>query len=51
MSAFVELVVMNEFGIRPLRPAPWTWIELVREGADSNWNGYVPGGEKRLLVT
>ena len=30
---FGELVVMDEFGIGPLRPAPRGWIEFVREDA------------------
>jgi hypothetical protein len=30
---------MNEFGIRPLRPAPWRRIELVREDAHRNRYG------------
>src|SRR6476661_4952334 len=33
VPAFVELVVMNELGIRPLGPAPWGRKEVVREGA------------------
>ena len=39
MAAFVELVVMDEFGIRPLCPAPRGWIELVREDAHGNRDG------------
>ena len=27
MAAFVELVVMDEFGIRPLCPTPRSWTE------------------------
>ena len=39
MSALVEPIVMNEFGIRPLRPAPWRRIEFVREDAHRNRYG------------
>ena len=39
MAAFVELVVMDEFGIRPLCPTPWSWIEFVRENAHGNRDG------------
>src|SRR4030095_8589004 len=39
MSAFVVLVVVNELGIRPLRPAPRGWIEFVREDAHGNRDG------------
>ncbi len=30
---------MNELGIRPFRPAPWSRIELVREDAHGNRDG------------
>jgi hypothetical protein len=43
--AFVKLVVMNEFGKRALCPAPWCWIEFVREGALGNWDGDAFGVE------
>ena len=39
MAALVELVVVDEFGIRPLGPAPRGWIEFVREDAHGNRNG------------
>src|SRR5580704_10525002 len=39
VSTFVELVVMDEFGIRPLRAAPRAWIEFVREDAHGNRDG------------
>ena len=39
VPAFVELVVVDEFGIRPLRPAPRGWIEFVREDAHGNRDG------------
>src|SRR5262245_65302129 len=31
VAAFVELVVMDQLGIRLFRPTPRCWIELVRE--------------------
>ena len=50
MPAFVELVVMDEFGIRPLRPAPRGWIELVGKDAHGNRDGDVLGVEIGELV-
>jgi hypothetical protein len=39
VTALVELVVVDELGIRPLRPAPRRWIELVGEDAHGNRDG------------
>jgi hypothetical protein len=39
VPALVDLVVMDQFGIRPLRPAPWSRIEFVREDAHGNRDG------------
>ena len=39
MAAFLHLVVMDEFGKRPLCPAPWGRIEFVREDAHGNRDG------------
>src|SRR5258706_3555863 len=39
VSAFVLLVVINELGIRPLRPTARAQIDLVREGAYGNRDG------------
>jgi hypothetical protein len=39
VPAFVELVVMDEFGIRPLRPTPRGWIEFVGKDAHGNRDG------------
>ena len=39
VSTFVELVVMDQFGIRLLCPAPRDWIEFVREDAHGNRDG------------
>src|ERR1700680_2382710 len=39
VPAFWEPVVVNEFGIRPLCPAPRGWIEFVREDAHGNRDG------------
>src|ERR1700680_5237014 len=39
VPAFGEPVVVNEFGIRPLCPAPRGWIEFVREEAHGNRDG------------
>src|SRR4030095_16087426 len=41
---------MDEFGIRPLRPTPRGWIELVRKDADGNRDGDVLDIEKAELV-
>jgi hypothetical protein len=50
VAAFVELVVMDEFGIRPLGPTPRGLIELVRKGAHGNRDGDVFRAEKGELV-
>ena len=50
MSAFVELVVMNEFGIRPLRPASRCWAEVIRESAHGNRDGDAFRGKEGHLV-
>jgi hypothetical protein len=47
VAAFVELVVMDEFGIRPLGPALWSGIELVREYAHGRRDNGVFDGEER----
>ena len=46
MPAFVELVVMDEFGIRPLCPTPRGLIELVRKDAHGYRDGDVFHVEK-----
>jgi hypothetical protein len=45
VPAFVEPVVVDEFGIRPLRPTPWSCIELIRKDAHGNGNGNAFGIE------
>ena len=50
VAALVELVVVDQFGIRPLRPAPRGWIELVREDAHGNRDGDALGVEEAQLV-
>ena len=37
---------MDQFGIRPLRPAPRGWIDFVREDAHGNRDGDALGIEK-----
>src|SRR5258707_13748241 len=39
MPAFLNLVVVDQFGKRPLCPAPRGWIELVRKDAHGNRDG------------
>ena len=39
MSTFLHLVVMDEFGKRPLCPAARGWIEFVREDAHGDRDG------------
>ena len=39
VSTFVEPVVVDQFRIRPLCPAPRGWIEFVREDAHGNRDG------------
>jgi hypothetical protein len=46
VAAFVELVVVTQFGMRSLDPTPWGLIELVRKGAHGNRDGELLRGEK-----
>ena len=39
MTALGQLVVMDQFGIRPLRPTARAQIDLVRKGAYGNRDG------------
>ena len=39
MSSFRNLVVIDEFGIRPLCPGSWGLIELVRKTAQGYRDG------------
>ena len=39
MTAFVELVELDQFGIGQLRPAPWSRIQVVREDAHGDRDG------------
>ena len=50
MPAFVELVVMDEFGKSPLRPTPRGLVEFVGKGAHSDRDGHTLRSEKRELV-
>src|SRR5947209_19091254 len=50
MAALVDLVVMDELGIRLLRPAPRGLIELVRKRAHGSGNRDTLRGEKRELA-
>src|SRR6266849_5246293 len=45
VPAFLHLVVMDQFGIHPLCPAPRGWIEFVREDAHGNRDGDAFGVE------
>jgi hypothetical protein len=49
VAAFVDLVVINEFEIRPLCPTPRGLIELVRKGAHRDWDGDVFRGKAAAL--
>ena len=50
MPAFVELVVIDEFGICALGPAPRRSIDLIREDAHGNRDRNVLRGKKGQLV-
>jgi hypothetical protein len=50
VPAFVELVVMDELGIRSLCPAPRHSIDLIREHAHGNRDRNVLRGKKGQLV-
>jgi hypothetical protein len=45
VAAFLELVVMDQFGKRLLCPAPRGWIEFVREDAYGDRDGDALGIE------
>ncbi len=45
VPTFIDLVVVDQFGKRPLCPAPRGWIEFVREDAHGNRDGYALGVE------
>jgi len=47
VPAFVDLVVMDQLGIRPLGPAPWSRIELVGEDAHGRRDHDAFDGEER----
>src|SRR5215216_654802 len=48
VPALVELVVMDELGIRPLRPTPRRMVDLVRKNAYRNRDGDVLGAKVSL---
>src|ERR687890_278526 len=48
VPALVELVVMDELGIRPLRPAARRMVDLVRKDAHRNRDGDVLGAKVGL---
>jgi hypothetical protein len=50
VSTSVELVVVDEFGIRPLRPTSRAQIDLVGKGAYGNRDGNAFDTEKREFV-
>src|SRR5918992_1967389 len=50
VPAFLELVVMDELGIRPLCPTAWRCIDLIGENAHGYRDGYVLEVEKWQLV-
>src|SRR5687768_11763870 len=50
VTAFVELVVIDELGVGPLRPASRGLILFAREYAHGNGNGDALGVEKATLV-
>src|SRR6185295_9757448 len=50
VPAPVELVVVDELGIRPLCPAPRSWADVIRENAHGNGDGDAFRGKEGLLV-
>src|SRR5262245_36780518 len=46
MTAFVQLVKMDQLGIGPLCPTAWSGIEFVREDAHGNRDGDAFGTER-----
>jgi hypothetical protein len=51
MTAFVDLVVIDEIGVRPLGPAPWSLILLAREDGNRYRNGDALGVKKPPLYS
>src|SRR4029077_6177707 len=50
VPALVELVVIDELGIRPLRPASRRLVELLRKGAHGGRDGDALRSEERELA-
>ena len=50
VAALVELVVMDELGIRTLCPTPRGGVDLIWKDADGNRDGDVLRGEKGKLI-
>jgi len=49
VSALGQLVVVDQFGIRPLRPTLRGWIELVRKDAHGDRDPYAFDPEERRI--
>src|SRR5580698_7367236 len=50
MAALCYLVVVDEIGIGPLRPAPRCLVEFVRKDTDSGWDFDALGTEEGQLI-
>src|ERR1700719_3461036 len=50
VSAFFELIIIDEFGIGSFCPTSWRLVELVWKGAHGSWNGNAFRREKRKLA-
>ncbi len=50
MTALLDLVVVDEIGIRTLRPIPRRLVEFVREDAHGSWDFDALGTEKGELI-
>ena len=46
VPTFIELVVVDEFGIRPFGPTAWNCIDLVRKNTHGYRDGDAFRGEK-----
>ena len=50
VPAFVELVVMDQLGKRPLRPASWSRIEFVGKNAHGGRDNDASDAEERITL-
>src|SRR5262249_21333723 len=50
VATLVDLVVIDQVGVRPLRPASWCLILLAGKDAHGHWNGDALGVEEATPI-